>query len=349
MGARRLGGEALAEPNLAASVARVRPADQIRRLISGLEAGGATVVSFSRPTLRPVTLRVRLSNGEARTFLLYCWNVRPGGGQRSPTERRVQMTSVPRPHLYSVRSNPPLLLGYHEETDVFAAWDASQHRQTRNPSAKGGSNSLYVPLATLHEAHSLGFASHEHVVAGDAHEVVVAFRPEAADNYLRVAPAIRATGARNLAAIAAATSGRSIGRAGLSQKRVSVLRSVRQIVRDVRFPGEVLTAYGDKCAFCELGAKLVDAAHIKSVRSEGPDHVTNGLAACPTHHRAFDRGFLVVGDDYSITVNAKKTDLLDATDVQKLRRTLRKRLALPKDSSLWPDVRFIRAHRRFFA
>jgi putative restriction endonuclease len=296
-----------------------------------------------------VTLRVILSGGQAQTFVVYCWNVTPGGGPRLATERRVQLTSVPRPNLYPSGGAPPLLLGYHEDNDVFAAWDASKHRHTRDPRATGGSNSLYVPLATLDDARRFGFASHERVVAGGAHEVVVAFRPEAADHYLRVAPALRVTGVRNLAATAAATGGRSISRAGLSQRRVTVLRAIRQIVRDARFPGEVLTAYGDQCAFCGLGAKLVDAAHIKSVRSHGPDHVTNGLALCPTHHRAFDRGFLVIEDDYSITVNRTKTSLLKETDVPKLKRSLRKKLALPMDASLHPDLRFVRAHRRQFA
>jgi putative restriction endonuclease len=258
------------------------------------------------------------------------------------------MTSVPRPRLYGPGETPPLLLGYHEDKDVFAAWDSPKHRETRDPAATGGSNSLYVPLATLEEARREGFASHEHGLAGEEHEIVVAFRPEAADHYLRLTPMLRASGERDVSATAAAASGGTVTRAGLSQRRVKILRRVKAIVRDARFPGEVLTAYASTCAFCGLGAKLVDAAHIKSVKLDGPDHVTNGVTACPTHHRAFDRGFLVIEDDYSITVNSASTDLLSATDAQMLSRTLRPRLALPAEVGLRPDIRFIRFHRRQF-
>jgi hypothetical protein len=330
-------------------VAVVRKADQIRRLLTGLEAGGAVVVSETKLSSRPVVLEVRLSDGQTGRFTAYCWNVTPGGGPRSPGERRVQITSVPRPVLYPPRAVPPLLLGYHEETDVFAAWDAAKHRETRDPTARGGSNSLYVPLNTLEEARQQGFASHEHALAGEVHEVVVAFRPEAADHYLRLVPMLRVTGQRNVTATAAAAGGGPVRRAGLTQERVRILRQVKAVVRDARFPGEVLTAYSGKCAFCDLGAKLVDAAHIRSVKLQGPDHVTNGLIACPTHHRAFDMGFLLIQDDFTITLNRAKRGLLTATDAQMLGRTLRRKLALPQERAQHPDVRFVRFHRRQFA
>jgi putative restriction endonuclease len=256
------------------------------------------------------------------------------------------MTAVPRPDLYPNGATPPLLLGYHAEEDVFAAWDATKHRQTRDPRASGGSNSLYVPLTTLVEARRLGFASHERVVANDVHEIVVAFRPEAADHYLRLAPALRARGSANVHATASAAGGGIIKKAGLTQRRVAVLRQVRQTVRDARFPGEVLSAYGEQCAFCGLGARLIDAAHIKSVREHGPDHVTNGVALCPTHHRAFDRGLVVIEDDYALVVNPSRTGLLKTAEIKKLGGTLRRKLALPPDPQLRPDLRFVKFHRR---
>jgi hypothetical protein len=256
------------------------------------------------------------------------------------------MTGVPRPELYPKGTKPPLLLGYHDEEDVFSAWDATKHRRTRHRGAKGGSNSLYVPLAKLVEARRYGIASHERVIAGAVHEVVIAFKPEAADHYLRIASALRVSGTANIAATAAATAAKPLPRAALTQKRKAVLRAVRQVVRDARFPAEVLDAYEGRCAFCGLAAKLVDAAHIKSVKQRGPDHVTNGLAACPTHHRAFDRGLLVIQDDYSIAVNTGMTDLLTTDDRQKLQRTLRNKLALPRDPTRRPDLRFVRYQRR---
>jgi putative restriction endonuclease len=255
------------------------------------------------------------------------------------------MTGVPRPTLYATRRPLPLLLGYEEDEDVFAGWDATKHRRTRDPAARGGSNSLYIPHATLLEARKLGFASHGRPVAAGVSEVVVAFRPDAADQYLRVVSALRPSGQANVSATAQAAGGRPVTRAGLSAKRAKVLRQVQQVVRSARFPGEVLSAYGDRCAFCGLGAKLVQAAHIKPVRDHGPDHVTNGLALCPTHHAAFDRFLVVIADDFTLSLNQRWTKLLADRDARKLRGSLLKRLAVPKDPELRPDPRFVRFHR----
>jgi putative restriction endonuclease len=326
-------------------VARVSRADQINRFLAGLQVGGAAVLSCSAESGRPVALRTTLSDGSVASAVIYCWNIRHSGGGRSAEERRVQMTGVPRPSLYPARGPVPLLLGYEEDEDVFAAWDATKHRHTLDPAARGGSNSIYIPHAILLEARQLGFASHERVVGAGVSEVVVAFRPDAADQYLRVASALRPTGQANVTATARAARGAPVKRAGLTATRVKVLRQVQQVVRSARFPGEVLSAYNDRCAFCGLGAKLVHAAHIKSVRDGGPDDVTNGLALCPTHHAAFDRFLVVVADDFTIAVNRRWATLLEDRDVQKLRGSLRKRLAVPKDPQLRPDLRFVRFHR----
>jgi putative restriction endonuclease len=240
----------------------------------------------------------------------------------------------------------PLLLGYEEDEDVIAAWDATKHRNTRDPAASGASNSLYIPHSTLLNARTLGFASHARTVADGVPEVVVAFRPDATEQFLRVGAGLRASGTVNVAATAKAAQGGPVApRGGMSAKRARVLRRVQRVVRSARFPGEVLSAYEDRCAFCGLGAKLVHAAHIKSVKEHGPDHVTNGLALCPTHHAAFDRYLVVIGDDFTVSVNPRWLALLDPRDQHKLQKSLRRKLILPSDSRFRPDLRFVRFHR----
>src|SRR5439155_12860306 len=96
----RSAGATHREPK-AALVARVSRADQINRLLAGLQAGGATVLSCSVESARPVTLRATLSDGSVASTVIYCWNIRHSGGGRSAEERRVQMTGVPRPSLYA--------------------------------------------------------------------------------------------------------------------------------------------------------------------------------------------------------------------------------------------------------
>jgi len=328
---------------------QVSRSDQINRLLAGLRAGGAKPAVTEMMRDRPFPFDVKLSDGTRFSAPLYCWNITHGGGRRNPEERRVQMTGVPRPVLYIAGNAVPFLLGYDVVEDVFAAWDATNHRQTRDPGAAGGSNSLYVAHGILAQASKLGFASEERPLEGGATQVVVAFRPEVADAYFRIAVALRATGAVNVTATVLAASGRPFARAALSQRRKAALRQILQTVRSTRFPGEVLNAYGSRCAFCGLGADLVEAAHIKSVKAQGPDHVTNGLALCPTHHRAFDRFLVVVADDFSLSVNPKRMTRLDAADIRKLRASLRQRVALPSDPTARPDLRFVRFHRKLAA
>ncbi|MGH2482035.1 MAG: HNH endonuclease, partial [Ktedonobacteraceae bacterium] len=88
---------------------------------------------------------------------------------------------------------------------------------------------------------------------------------------------------------------------------------VEQKVRLVQhyFAHDVLQNYAYTCAFCgfaphtllQSGSGLLRASHIKpwaaSTEQEKVD-MRNGLAACPMHDAAFDRGYLAVENTYSI-------------------------------------------------
>jgi putative restriction endonuclease len=76
-------------------------------------------------------------------------------------------------------------------------------------------------------------------------------------------------------------------------------RVVKVLERDAQFRRDVLAAYQNRCAITgfEVGAvatyqarRIIDAAHIRPISLDGPDHVTNGLALTPTLHRLFDEG-----------------------------------------------------------
>ncbi len=90
-------------------------------------------------------------------------------------------------------------------------------------------------------------------------------------------------------------------------------RLVEQKVRLVQhyFAHDVLQNCGYTCVFCgfaphtllQNGSGLLRASHIKpwaiSNDQEKVD-MRNGLAACPMHDAAFDRGYLAIGNTYSI-------------------------------------------------
>ena len=62
-----------------------------------------------------------------------------------------------------------------------------------------------------------------------------------------------------------------------------------------QFAFAVLKRYGAGCAACGLNVKgMVDAAHVVPDHKHGVDDARNGLPLCPTHHRAFDSGYLLM-------------------------------------------------------
>jgi putative restriction endonuclease len=276
-------------------------------------------------------------------FRVFSWAISHGGKGRSPEEYRVQTTRPGDAPLFDPDS-PTLLLGYHEELDVFAAWDVRVHP---NPSS---SASLQVPLTVLRRAAEEGFVSHSRLVSGES-EVVVAFQPEATMAYLEMAARLPGPGASDtdFEASARAGSGEAVPVAELPEdvERRREIREIEVKVRDQRFRRQVIAAYGGRCAFCGLGGGLAEAAHIDAVGEGGADLVVNGLAACPTHHRAFDRGLIAVGSGYAIEFSEAKLrgNGSDDGEVEGFRGALLGSLALPASAENHPDPERLAAHR----
>lgn len=150
------------------------------RLVAALELSGLTVLVESDLRDRPLLLTVR-HGGLTQRLRIFLWNATPGGppGVRAATEFRVQTTRPGDQPLLADETRTTLLLGYHEDLDVFKAWDARVHP---NP---GSSSSLQVPLEALEEAASDGFASRLRAIT-DAEEVVVTFSPENVATYVEI-------------------------------------------------------------------------------------------------------------------------------------------------------------------
>jgi putative restriction endonuclease len=95
---------------------------------------------------------------------------------------------------------------------------------------------------------------------------------------------------------------------GLARERVRQLKEETRR-RDPAFRERVLVAYEYRCAFCgfdgRLGSRSValDAAHMRWWAFDGPDDVSNGLAACAMHHRLFDLGVIGVTAEHAVQVS----------------------------------------------
>jgi putative restriction endonuclease len=316
--------------------------EQIERLVDGLTSAGYTVINEYNATDRPVTLVV--TNGrQLREFRVFCWNVTSGGRGRSPDEFRVQTTRPGNVPLH-IPGTQTLVLGYHEDLDVFAAWDAEKHP---NPSE---SASLQIPLETLERAAETGFAARDRPLGTNGVvEVVVAFKPELLSDYLDILPRLDVSDPEEGSATAAAASGedRPVEELPGDAERRRTISSVSRAVRSAQFRDRVLRAYGYRCAFCDLGASLCQAAHVRPVYLGGVDQVMNGVAACPTHHLAFDRGLILVEDDLSIRRNDARLREVGATqeDRDALDEALRPMLRAPSPPALRPSQDNLAAHR----
>ncbi len=68
----------------------------------------------------------------------------------------------------------------------------------------------------------------------------------------------------------------------------------------------VLDAYGRACAITrEHSLPVLEAAHIRSFSSEGPNEVRNGVLMRADLHRLFDKGFITISEDHRLEVSSR--------------------------------------------
>jgi putative restriction endonuclease len=115
--------------------------------------------------------------------------------------------------------------------------------------------------------------------------------------------------------------------------------TVRRRLHQRLFRDRVLLAYQRRCALCNLRhPELLDAAHIKEDADGGEPIVTNGVAMCAIHHRAFDNDVFGIRPDYLVEV---RPDVLEEQDGPTLRYALQalhgNHLGVPRQRAARPD------------
>lgn len=123
-------------------------------------------------------------------------------------------------------------------------------------------------------------------------------------------------------------------------ERAYAERIVRARVHQPAFRAQVLLAYGDQCAICQLKhPRLLDAAHIiRDADDWGDPVVPNGIALCKIHHAAYDGQFLGIDAELRVHVNAA---LLLEVDGPMLKHGIQEmhgtRLTVPRSPRFRPD------------
>jgi putative restriction endonuclease len=122
-------------------------------------------------------------------------------------------------------------------------------------------------------------------------------------------------------------------------ERRYAVRQTRVRIHQARFRGRVVPAYRDQCTICKLKEiRLLDAAHIiGDVETEGQPVVSNGLALCSIHHRAFDHDLVGVSPDYEVRVSPRLLDDEDGPMLDLLKTFDRKGIHVPRRAEWKPD------------
>ncbi|MFA6245526.1 MAG: HNH endonuclease [Mucilaginibacter sp.] len=136
-----------------------------------------------------------------------------------------------------------------------------------------------------------------------------------------------------------------------ARKKIIKIETEEEVyVRSGLFKRLVPQVYAQTCAISGMqlgstfGHTFVDACHIVPFSVSHDDRVTNGLALCPNIHRAFDRGLIAIGDDYSVLLSSHIRE--KSEHAYSLTRFEGERMLLPEHKSAWPDVELLRWHRR---
>ena len=120
-------------------------------------------------------------------------------------------------------------------------------------------------------------------------------------------------------------------------------------IRSGIFKREVVKIYNYTCCISGLrvdtisSASLIDACHIVPFSESHDDTITNGLALCPTLHRAFDRHLIAIDDDYRVVVSKSFIERSDSP--YSIRQFEGRHVHLPANHRFYPGQQNCRKHR----
>lgn len=287
---------------------------------------------------KPFRLRIFKNESAGIDLCIYIWNCTHGGGKRrAPDEFRIQFTSVV-PKIESQAIT--LLLGWHADYGVYAAWDIRHHagQSSSSPSAQ-------IKEHILSQAHSRQFA------VGVRHngETVVAFRPEFLVDYALNSRALHSNDFTDAEVESLNNLGEvepeDIQELGDSE-RVKIIAVIARRYRASDFRRRVLDAYNHQCAMCGAQLNLIDASHIIPVSSNrSTDRTNNGVALCKNHHAAFDKNLISFDEKYRIEISSSQLRRLRTDDrtagLAGFRAQLKETIALPRESKDAPRPELI--------
>jgi len=324
------------------AAARLDKAELVALAVSALRLSGWQTLIVSDGS--PAQIRLIKDGATPIDAWLYIWNLTEGGRSASrPKERRIQATGIGDAFKTSPQRRT-LILGWSAEFAVFAAFDHSFHTR-----AFGNSPSLQIDRDALEAAVKDGIGVHGKATG----ELALGVRSDMLGLYVEQMRILHSAGVdraerevlERMAIDPFAVTPDEVTAQVPAPRRRMMTQTLR-LLRDRRFSENVLSAYTHRCAFCEVQLNLLDAAHILPVaHPHSTDFVTNGVALCAMHHRAYDSALITFDEQYAIKLSksaigrlkqAKRADGLAA-----FKATLRPRLHLPAAVASHPAATMI--------
>ena len=125
-------------------------------------------------------------------------------------------------------------------------------------------------------------------------------------------------------------------------------------VRSGAFKQQISKFYDNTCCISGLkvettvNATLIDACHIVPFSESHDDTISNGIALCPTLHRAFDRGLIAIDpDDYTVMISGSFTE--ERESVYSITQFKGRSIQLPGDERFYPGRENLERHLERFA
>lgn len=284
---------------------RHRKYDLLGLILQAIRDDGWNILYLSDPKFHPFRLKIYNDN-ESFDVRIYIWNLTHGGGKARPAdEYRIQITGVS--NFEQAKNEKTLILGWWREGGVFAGFD--YHKHTGN---LGRSPSIQIREEALRKSYQQGIST----IIKENDEIAIALRPDFFVEYIKNLEQLHSFGEskNDLEILETLTASpneiNDIQIETVSKKRKIAILNVRRKIRDNSFKSRVLTSYTNRCAFCNIQLKLVDAAHIIPVQYDGTDETSNGIALCALHHRAYDANLITFNEKYQILFSDKSLQKL---------------------------------------
>jgi putative restriction endonuclease len=307
----------------------------IQRFVEAIRLCGWNVLQLTFD--HPAKLSVFKAGEDRIPVLLYIWNMTHGGYPRDPNELRIQITGID--HFQGQSGVKTLVLGWSEEDQIFAGFDASKHQTL------GKSPSFQIRKEAILSAKQKGFGPQE---KGND-EIAIAFRPDFTVAYIqeleKLHQSVSSADVKTLSDIVNSLAEPKIKDIPPGPRK-TVMQQVQRRVRDANFRSNIMAVYENRCAISGIQLDLLDSAHIVPVEHDsGTDEIKNGICMSAIHHRAFDDGLIGIRTDFSVVLNERKLGHLKTMrcdgGAELFRSTLRDHLILPRKTEYYPSQDYL--------